>query len=238
MTPQDPPRPMPLKRWFFTALGLAVAATVFTGFATTFYLRGRALPPLAPLLVVHGCVFTLWILLFLLQSTLIATRRVALHRRLGWCGAVLALAMVAVGTLAAVTSLRLGRAPIPGLDPRSFFVVPMGDLAMFSLFVGAGVGFRRSGESHRRLMLLATLSIIGAAIARIPLGFIERGGPPVFFGLTDLFLLAGWAHDLLTRRRIHPAFLWGGLALVLSQPLRLVLGGTGLWLRFADLFLP
>jgi hypothetical protein len=238
MTPPDSLGPRPLKRWFFPAMSLAVAATVFTGFAATFYLRGRGLPPLAPLLLVHGLVFTLWVLLFILQSTLIATRRVALHRRLGWCGAVLALAMVGLGTLAAVTSLRLGRAPIPGLDPRSFFVVPMGDLAMFSLFVGAGIGFRRSGEHHRRLMLLASLSIIGAAIARIPLGFIERGGPPVFFGLTDLFLLAGCAYDLITRRRIHPAFLWGGLALVLSQPLRLVLGGTGLWLRFAGLFLP
>lgn len=86
-------------------------------------------------------------------------------------------------------------------------------------------------------MLLALIAIIDAGIARIPLHFIQVGGPPVFFALTDLFIFAGFAFDLATRRKIHPAFVWGGLALIISQPLRLVIGGTDLWKGFADLFL-
>ncbi len=226
-----------LDRWFFSVMGLLIAATVFVGFSASFYLRGVTPLPLAPLLVVHGIVFTTFVLLFIVQAFFIATDRIKIHQRLGWFGAALALLMVSLGVLAAIQALRLGRAPIPGLDPRSFFVVPMGDMAMFCLLLGAGIWFRASGETHRRLMLLALIAIITAAIARIPVHFIQTGGPPVFFGLTDLFIFAGLAFDLITRRKIHPAFIWGGLALIISQPLRLVIGGTDLWKGFADLFL-
>ena len=87
-------------------------------------------------------------------------------------------------------------------------------------------------------MYLATVGLVDAAVARLPVAFIASGGPPVFFLLTDLFILAGWAFDLALRRKIHPAFLGGGLLLILSQPLRLVLSGTTVWKAFADLFLP
>lgn len=224
-------------RAFFPVMGLLIAVTVFAGFAASFYLRDAAQPPLATLLVVHGVVFTAWVLLFVVQTTLIAANRVEVHKRLGWAGAALAVALIALGTLAAVRSLRLGRAPIPGLDPRSFFAVPFFDMVVFTLLVGAGIRFRTAPETHRRLMLLATIGLLDAAVARLPVAFIASGGPPVFFALADLFILAGWAFDLARRRRIHPAFLWGGLLLILSQPLRLVLGGTAAWKGFADLFL-
>ena len=225
-------------RAFFPVMSLLITVTVFAGFAASFYLRDAAQPPLATLLVVHGVVFTAWVLLFVVQTTLIAANRVEVHKRLGWAGAALAVALIALGTLAAVRSLRLGRAPIPGLDPRSFFAVPFFDMVVFTLLIGAGIRFRTAPETHRRLMLLATIGLLDAAVARLPVAFIASGGPPVFFALADLFILAGWAFDLARRRRIHPAFLWGGLLLILSQPLRLVLGGTAAWKGFADLFMP
>lgn len=135
-------------RWFFTVMGLLIAATVLAGFSATFYLRGAALPPLSPLLVVHGIAFTAFVLLFIIQSVFVATDRVEIHKRLGWFGAGLAALMVTLGTLAAIASLRLGRVPIPGLDPRSFFAVPMGDITMFCLLLGAGVRYRASPETH------------------------------------------------------------------------------------------
>jgi hypothetical protein len=81
-------------------------------------------------------------------------------------------------------------------------------------------------------MLLASINLMTAGIARWPFA-IMAGGPPVYFALTDLFVLALGAWDLATRRRLHPVTLWGGLALVLSQPLRLVLSGTDAWMAFA-----
>ena len=82
-------------------------------------------------------------------------------------------------------------------------------------------------------MLLAAVNFLPPAIVRIPLHFIETGGPLVFFGLTDVCLLACVAFDTIKNRRLHPVFLWGTLLIIASQPLRLMLAGTNVWLRFA-----
>ncbi len=224
-------------RIFYTGMALAAAATMFTGFSATFFQRSATLPELGTLFVVHGVVFTAWFLIFIGQTSLIAANRRDLHRKVGSATVILAAFMVVIGTMMAIDALRRGSAPIAGLDPRSFFAVPMFDMLCFPILVGAAFRFRRDSETHKRLMLLATVSILSAAIARIPLPFIKAGGPLAFFPLEDLFVLAGPAYDFLTRRRVHPAYIWGGLFVILSQPLRLMIGGTPMWFSFADLFL-
>lgn len=104
---------------------------------------------------------------------------------------------------------------------------------MFAILLGTALYYRRRLETHKRLMLLAALNLLTPAIARIPLSFIETGGPLVFFGLTDLCVLACVAIDTYKNRRLHPVFLWGTLLIVASQPLRIILAGTDTWLRFA-----
>jgi len=81
------------------------------------------------------------------------------------------------------------------------------------------------------LMLLATVNLVTAAIARWP-GVLPLG-PLAFFGLTDLFIVALAIWDFRTRGRLHPVTLWGGLLIIVSQPLRLVVSGTAGWLAFA-----
>jgi hypothetical protein len=49
-----------------------------------------------------------------------------------------------------------------------------------------------------------------------------------------LFIFAGVIYDLISRRRVHPAYLWGGAVLVLSVPLRLMISGTDAWKAFAQ----
>jgi hypothetical protein len=58
-------------------------------------------------------------------------------------------------------------------------------------------------------------------------------GPLGDYGVTDLFLVALLIYDLMTRRRVHPATLWGSLFLVASQFLRTMVAGTDTWLAFA-----
>ncbi len=220
-------------RWFFGGMGVAAAVTVFVGFAPTYFLKDvLGGPPLTPLRHVHGFLFTSWIVLLIAQTSLIAARRTDVHRRLGVVGGVLAAAMVVAGTTLAVEIVRRGVAP-PGVgSPLAFFAVPLFDMLMFAGLVGCGLYYRRKPETHKRLMLLATIAILAAAIARWP--YVAGTGPLVFFGLTDLFIAAGWLYDLKTRGKVHPAFLWGGLALIASQPLRLAVAGTDAWLAFAD----
>ncbi|HXE74788.1 MAG TPA: hypothetical protein VNN18_03995 [Candidatus Xenobia bacterium] len=219
-------------RWFFGGMGVAAAVTVFVGFAPTYFLKDLlGGPPLTPLRHVHGFLFTSWIVLFIVQTSLIAARRTDVHRRLGVVGGVLAGMMVVLGTALAVEVVRRGVAP-PGVgSPLAFFAVPLFDMVMFAGLVACGLYYRRKPETHKRLMLLATISILDAAIARWPL--VAGTGPLVFFGLTDLFIVAGWFYDFRTRGKVHSAFLWGGLALIASQPLRLLVAGTDAWLAFA-----
>jgi hypothetical protein len=59
---------------------------------------------------------------------------------------------------------------------------------------------RRDPQSHKRLMLLATINLLTAAIARWP---VLQAGPLAFFGLTDLFIVALAVWDFRTRGRLH-----------------------------------
>ena len=210
----------------------AVAGLVLLGFAKTYYLKlAFGTPALPPLLHLHGLIMTLWFGLFLVQTRLVAARRLDLHRQLGMLGAFLAAAVLVVGTVTAITAARAGRSPGP--PPLIFLVVPLGDMVVFGTMVGAGLGLRARGDYHKRLMLLSCVGILAAAIARIPLDAIAKAGPLAYFGLTDLAVIGCAAYDRIRTDRLHPAFLWGGLFIILSHWLRLALAGTGLWMTFA-----
>jgi hypothetical protein len=221
------------ERWFYISMSIAAVITVFAGFAPTYYLRPYFnTAPLMPLLHVHGIVFSSWLALFLVQTTLVAAQRTDIHRRLGILGGVIATLMIVIGLVTAVIRASQGATPVPGVSPLSFLVVPLGDISVFAILVAAGFYYRRRPDVHKRLMMLATVSILAAAIARLPFA-IMQAGPPAFFGLTDVFVLACIVYDLITLKRVHRATALAGLLIVASQPLRLVLGGTHAWLAFA-----
>ena len=188
--------------------------------------------PLMPLLYVHGFIFTLWIALLLTQTTLIATQRTRTHMRLGIAGMLLASLMIVIGTVTAIVRAK-GASPIPGVNPLSFLTIPLGDMLVFMILVGSAFYFRRRLEIHKRLMLLATIAILPAAVARLPFAFIQQYGPLAFFGLSDLFIVPCLLYDISTRGRPHRATVLGGALIVLSHPLRLIVGNTHAWLAFA-----
>lgn len=229
---------------FYVLVSAAAAVTVLVGFAPTFYLRGYLpmrpdQPPLSPLLIVHGIIGTAWIALFLGQSLLVATHRVQIHRRLGVAGGLLASALVIVGVMTAVDALHRDVGPF-GLDPRTWFLsVPLAGTALFGVLVGAALANRRAPETHRRLMLLATITLLNPALGRIVGGYLGVGlfgFLLLIFLLTDVFVILAIWNDLRARGKVHPALLRGGLAVVALQPLVLVLGTTTPFLTFANLF--
>ncbi|HEX7336895.1 MAG TPA: hypothetical protein VF252_06780 [Gemmatimonadales bacterium] len=220
-------------RRFYVGMAIAIAVTVFAGFSRSYFLKGfYGTPELSLLLHVHGLVFTSWVLFFLLQTTLVAAGRTDLHRRMGLGGAVLAALVLVVGTATAIIRVKGGSAPIPGVPPLAFLAIPFFDMVVFAILVGAGLYFRRRSEIHKRLMTLSMIALLSAPIARLPVELM-RAGPPAFFGLTDLFIFAMLVYDLAVRRRVHPATIWGGLLILISQPLRLMIAGTPAWLSFA-----
>jgi hypothetical protein len=105
-------------------------------------------------------------------------------------------------------------------------------MMVFLILVTAALALRRQPEIHKRLMLLATISILDAAVARWPLA-IMANGPIAFFPITDLYIAPGVIFDLWSRGRVNPAYLWGGLLIVGSQVLRLAVWHTAGWIAFA-----
>lgn len=216
----------------YSTAAIAALGVVFAGFARSYYLKGLfGAPALSWLVHAHGLVMTLWFALFVVQARLVAARRVDLHRRLGIAGAALAALVVVVGVWTAIAAAARGASPGP--PPLVFLVVPLGDMLVFALLAGTGLLMRRRRDVHKRLMLLACVGMLTAAFARVPLHAVAAGGLPLFFGLTDLAVLACVGYDTWRNRRLHPAFGWGALLIVLSQPLRLLLAGSDAWLQFA-----
>jgi hypothetical protein len=217
---------------FYNGMSLLFAAIVFAGFYRTFYLSPWLNgPALSPLRIVHGVAFSAWILLFVAQTTLVAAGRTAIHRRLGVAGVVLASGMVALGTVLAIGNAREGHAP-PGIPPLVFLIIPLFDMLVFPLLIAAAVWYRGRPETHKRLMLLATVSLLAAPVARIPTA-LAAAGPLFYFGVVDLLILTGVLYDFVTRRKVHPVYVWGGLAILASQVIRIALSGTSAWLAVA-----
>jgi hypothetical protein len=212
-------------------MALVALVTILVGFGPTYYLGPLfAARPVTPLVHLHALVFTLWSLLFLAQASLVAVHRTDIHRRLGVAGGALAVIMLVVGYLTAVASARHGVGP-PGRNPLAFLAVPLGALPVFGILVGTALWNRRRSETHKRLMLLATISLLMAAFARMR--FIGDGGPPVAMSGTFLLVTVCWIYDRIAHGRVHPAFLWGGLFVAIMMPVRFAIGTTGPWLAFA-----
>ena len=221
-------------RVFFGGMALVILAIVFLGFMRTFYLSSYfARPALSMLRVVHGTAFTSWVVLFAIQTSLIAVGRRTAHRRLGYAGAVLAAAMIPLGLTLAIRSAQEGHAPL-GLAPLEFLIIPVFDMLVFAPLVAAAVYYRRQAATHKRLMLIATISLLGAAVARVT-GTPGAGGPPVFFGVPDLLIVAGMVYDRSTRGAVHPAYKWGGGLVIGSQIARLALLKSSAWMAVARL---
>ena len=220
-------------RLFFTGMALASALMLFLGFLPSYFHRSAELPALTLLYQLHGAVFTAWVALLVAQTALVAGRRTDIHRTLGVAGAVLAALVFVVGVAVSVETLWRNGGP-PGGDPRKFFAIPIGDIIVFGILVIAAVVQRRQPETHKRLMLLATISLLTAAVARF-LRQVGMGGAPGLFLGTDVFVLALVLYDLASRGRVHPATLWGGAMVVGFKPLLYyALAGTPAWLALAD----
>ena len=211
---------------FFLALAVLMLAVVAVGFGPSLYLR-RALgtvdrfgPSLPPHLLAHGGVLTVWYVLFVVQTLLVRTGRREMHRRLGVLGAAVSVAVVVSSLITmrlVVARVGTGGGPLP---PRVVFVV-VSDfwvLVTFTLLVAAAVHFRRQPETHKRLMLLASVFLLGPAFAigrpigrtlvpLLPDGLL----PSTVFTLLSIGTLM--FYDVATKKRIEPATLWGTVAI-------------------------
>ena len=220
------------ERPFFTGMALLVLFISVIGFSRSYYFSSWTdAKPLLPIVHLHGAVMTLWTLLFLTQTSLIATRRIETHRRLGMLGLLLAGAVVATSLATVMTTRGEGRLNL-AVPAEVFIVFPVGLALMFGVLVGLAAYFYRDGPTHKRLMLLATLAAMATPIARMRLPFLPAGAIGGNLALIPLIITIG-LHDVRMMGRPHPVTLWGGLFVVAMLPARLAFAHTPIWHHFA-----
>ena len=224
-------------RFFFVVMACAVIVTVFAGFAPTFYLRGSFTQtrPMSMLLHVHGIVFSAWVSLFLVQTLLIARGARRLHQRFGWVGAGIAAAMISLVAAAVIEELRRANGFPP---PPLALALSAFDIIVFAMLVGTALYFRKRPDWHKRFMLSATIVLLGAPMFRAVVHSLGRGDMAkvsiVSTLLVDAFFLPCFAYDLLTRRRIHPAYLVALALIVLDQVAQATVVSWTPWINFSQ----
>ena len=221
---------------FFSGMAAVALIVVLIGFARTYFLAGLFRAPLPNLLVhIHGAAFTLWIILFITQISLVTARRVDLHRRLGLLGFALAIVMIVLGTVTA--SDRLARhVAQPGTDTveevRAFYSVPLADMLMFSTFVYFGYRNRFQPAVHKRLMWFATLLLLDAGFDRWPVfDPYSLAAVNVICFAPLLLLLIGY--DWWSTGKVQRVTILSTIFLVVVQQIRHPLGQAAAWQRFA-----
>ncbi len=215
-------------RLFFSGMVLLLLAVVLYGFAHTYYLAGMVAAPLPNKLIhIHGAVFSLWMVLLVVQTGFVATRHVQWHRRLGMFAFGWAVLMIVLGSTAAVDSLRRGTAPL-GLDAVTFFVIPASDMVLFAIFIYFAFSDRRNAEAHKRLILISTIALADAAIGRFPIDALQQH-PPYQDFVTGGLLLLIVVYDLLHLHRVSRTTMWAGALLMVVHLVRVPLAMSHGW---------
>jgi hypothetical protein len=230
-------------KYFYFYMALSCAAVAFLGFAPTYWLpiAGKSFKA-NPIIHVHGLVFFSWTLYFSFQTWLAASGRVARHRAIGLVGISFATAMTIFGFLATVNSMKTAESL--GLKDAgiAFAIVPFSDILFFAVVVALAVGTVRQPETHKRLMLLAAISILDAAVGRWFLTFLAPPGPPgpppVIVTIPAalvayLLLVVVMIFDWRTQGRPHRVYVIGGATLVAVKLLALPISATSFWHSFA-----
>lgn len=203
---------------FFMGVALAMALVIIAGFSMQFVM-GRSTLAAPPLVHLHSLAFMGWVLLFVTQARLATAGPLALHRKLGWIAAGWVVLLVVMGLAITAHVAMAGTAPF-FFRPQYFFIANPLTLACFALLTASAIHLRRLSDWHKRLHICGMASIIGPGFGRLlpmPLMGPHAFDIAVLAGL--MFPLAGMVRDLRREGKVHPAWLWGTLAIVAIIPL-------------------
>ena len=238
--------------WFYMWFGVFCAVLTFGAFAPTFLIPaaiGRFSAP--AILSIHGVLFLAWPVFFALQAFWAASGRIERHRLLGLAGVALATAMACVGIAALASALHDWSEKGYEAQGRAVTVIAFSGLLLFTIFVAAALANVRRPEIHKRLMLLATISIMQASVGRILFtivaaraapfsrpGMFEPPDPSIatasHFVAAALLIASAAAYDWRVRGRPHPVTLLGGAGILIVIALRTQVIDTPLWRAITD----
>ncbi len=221
-------------RRFYLFATILTALLVFTGFARTFYLNGFfAKLHLPSLFIIHGVVFTSWLVVLVTQSVLVSARQIRIHQKLGYASIAIVVAMLVLGWMMSVQAAQRGFTPPGGPPPLSFLAFQLFGLFAFVGLIAAAYLLRNRPETHKRLMVGATILLLTPAVARIFLIFSTNMVLPKSLAVQLVLFLICMAYDLFTRKRVHVAYICSTVAFILFVCGAIFGGRTRAWLAIA-----
>jgi hypothetical protein len=232
------------ERWFFTAMALAMLAVSIAGFMPAIMHPSARRAPLTLLAAAHGALFLAWLLLYLAQSLLVATRRVGWHKRLGLSSVLVLVLIIPTAYKTTMDMVRRGfdlsgdqridprpQVAMGGLDASTGVVFNLVGLLLFAVLAVAALCYRRRPEIHKRLMLFANIELMGPPITHL-IGHIPALAltPPAVLIPFLLFLLAAVARDYLVNKRIHQLTAILAIILFVALPIQgALIGPSAAW---------
>jgi uncharacterized membrane protein len=202
-------------RGFFVVMAVALGLSAAAGFGS-WALRGFVVQPVPLHVHVHAALFVAWIAMFISQTILARRGSFSLHRRLGWFALLLAGAMIVAGVYAATQAVQLGRVP-PFFPANIFLSLSFLELATFAALLAGAIALRRKTDWHRRLMLGATIALIGPAWGRVlPMPDLGPMGGFAIMGAQLAYVAVAIAYDLAQKKPLHGAYLWAIAAITVQ----------------------
>lgn len=227
------------ERRFYSWMAIALVALMFLGFAPSFYLRGivppypRPNPTLTPWVVLHGSLFTLWMLVLVAQTQLVAAGRRDLHKKLGVASILLAILIIPMMYVTAVWQVARANQP-PFTDPLNWTVIPLAVIPVFAFLVWNGWKRRRDAQWHKRLMLSAAIVVVmGPVFGRLPIAPPTLAGFSFQHSLGLVLFVPLFLWDRRSQGRVHPAT-WLGFSLAVAMlAVSTAFLATGAWAPIA-----
>jgi uncharacterized membrane protein YozB (DUF420 family) len=228
---------------FYPRMAALFLAVSVIGFVPTYWMpMARGTLSASPITHLHALLFYGWMLLFFWQTSLVAAGKMVRHREWGVAGVAIASATCVVSLGVSINSIKHFDAGGFGDAARAFSVVPVTAILLFAGLLAWALLKTRNAEVHKRLMLVATASLLQLGIGRWFAFFLAAPGPaappPVFVTippgiLADLFIVAGMVYDRRTTGRVHRVYWIAGAAVLAVQLLRVPLSTTDAWAQLA-----
>lgn len=219
-----------LDRYFYFVMSLVFAGLVIEGFGPTLDEK-LVHPVVAPptILWYHGVVFSAWLIFYILQTALVRTRNVSIHRTIGWAGAALVVIMLPLGLATGVQMVHFEIYQLHVPNRWSFLAVPFFDVGSFALCIALAIWWRKKPELHRRLVYFGTSALLVAAFARLDHAYM-RAHSSFYLGADALIVLA-MIRDQLVNGRVHKVYRVGLPVYIVAQIIVVYLwrGGPGWW---------
>ena len=246
-TPKPKKHTSVVEQHFFTAMASTMLVIGLVGFAPSLVQTSERRAPVSLLVAAHGLLFFGWLVIFFIQSRLIATDRVAVHRRFGIAAAFVLALMVPLSFAATVVMVRRGydlsgdlMRTVPlrlGRDVLWQSIFQFGDLLLFTTLASAAILYRRYPEIHKRLVLFANVALLGAPLAHLA-GHTPRLLPfvvPVIQIPVAALLLATVVRDLLLVKKVRLLTVSLSVVIFLFGPICAnVIGPSASWHRVAQ----